>query len=105
MGTQDSSEQYDSYVGGGEGTKAQMIGYLFSQPYTIDQVRYTEGKHFDDGGWWVGWREGAPDVVGQFPSNFVEPAEAGRQAGGRDREMSMQSVGSDEPLTPRATGP
>ena len=57
----------------------------------------------DDGGWWVGWREGAPDVVGQFPSNFVEPAEAGQQAGGRDREMSMQSVGSDEPLTPRAT--
>eukprot|EP01045_Picozoa_sp_COSAG04_P022135 COSAG04_NODE_2461_length_4084_cov_1.596738_1_plen_254_part_10 len=53
MGTQDSSEQYDSYVGGGEGTKAQMIGYLFTQPYTIDQVRYTEGKHFDDGGWWV----------------------------------------------------
>ena len=41
MGTQDSAEQYDSYVGGGEGTKAQMIGYLFTQPYTIDQVRYT----------------------------------------------------------------
>ena len=45
VGSQDSSTQYDTYVGGG-GHGAQSIGYLFEQPFMIHQLTYTEGKHF-----------------------------------------------------------
>ena len=51
VGTQDSSQQYDSYVGGG-GYETESIGYTFVEAKTIDTLVLTEGKHFGDGGWW-----------------------------------------------------
>ena len=53
IGSQDSSKQYDSYVGDGGGHGTQSIGYLFAQPFVVSKITYTEGKHFWDGGWWV----------------------------------------------------
>ena len=46
----DSTLQYDTYDGGEEKDNV-WFGIEFTSTYTINGVEFTEGKHFDDGGW------------------------------------------------------
>lgn len=47
-----SSVQYDTYDGG-EKKDSVYAGIEFSKTYTLKRVEFTEGKHFDDGGWFA----------------------------------------------------
>ena len=57
FGSQDSSKQYDTYIGGG-GNENEFIGYTFTSPVVVKGITLKEGKHFWDGGYW----ETGPDV-------------------------------------------
>jgi glucose/arabinose dehydrogenase len=50
VGSDDSARQFDTFHAGAQGT-LDWIGYTFSEPRTITQVVFQEGKHFFDGGW------------------------------------------------------
>lgn len=46
--------QYDTYVGNRPVTDRQTyIGYLYPTARTVSQVRFTEGLHYGDGGWFA----------------------------------------------------
>lgn len=49
-GESDSMLQYDTYTGG---DKRELVsaGVMFDKPAELNGVRFTEGKHFGDGGW------------------------------------------------------
>lgn len=55
VGSGDSAQQFDSYHGGTQGSD-DWIGYdLLSAPapeFRFTGLRFQEGKHFVDGGWW-----------------------------------------------------
>lgn len=52
-GSNSSAVQYDTYCGG---AKSDFVyaGIQFSQSFVLTGVHFTEGKHFKDGGWFVG---------------------------------------------------
>ncbi len=48
------SEQYDTYILGdphGNPGKTVYIGYVYSQEKSVSVVKFTEGNHFGNGGW------------------------------------------------------
>lgn len=47
-----SSLQYDTYDGG-EKKDSVYAGIEFDKTYTLERVEFTEGKHFNDGGWFA----------------------------------------------------
>ena len=65
-GSQDSSKQYDTYIGGG-GNPNEFIGYTFDTAVVAKGISLQEGKHFWDGGWW----ETGPDVEVQVGGTWV----------------------------------
>ncbi|EKE05350.1 MAG: hypothetical protein ACD_19C00349G0001, partial [uncultured bacterium] len=47
-----SSIQYDTYLGS-TSDHDEYIGYIFSDKYIFTNVIFQEGKHFNDGGWFL----------------------------------------------------
>lgn len=43
--------QYDTYTGGGSDVPA-YIGYLYKTERDVQKIIFTEGNHFNNGGWW-----------------------------------------------------
>lgn len=43
-------QQYDTYCGR-TGAGEDFVGYTFPKPYTVKEFVFTEGKHFNNGGW------------------------------------------------------
>jgi hypothetical protein len=52
VGTNNSSQQYDSWDGDNAATE-DWIGYTFSSAKTFTKVVFQEGMHFGDGGWFT----------------------------------------------------
>ncbi len=52
VGTSDSRRQYDSYDGPAPAA-ADWIGYTFATARTFSSLRFQEGNHFGDGGWFT----------------------------------------------------
>jgi|GEM_PF-478817 len=50
VGSTDSSQQYDTWAGGGA-RAVDWIGYTFGSAYNFTKVVFQEGKNFTDGGW------------------------------------------------------
>lgn len=50
--------QYDTYVAN-SAAHDEYIGYVFKNPCVIDKLVFTEGMHFDNGGWFA---DGAPKL-------------------------------------------
>ena len=48
-----NEQQYDTYAGY-LGAHDEIIGYIFGGTVTVDKVVFTEGMHFNNGGWFVG---------------------------------------------------
>ncbi len=69
--TSDSSAalQYDTYCGGGE-LDSLYVGMKFDRTVSITGVKFTEGMHFWDGGWF----EKAPVLELLIEGNWVEVA-------------------------------
>ncbi|MBR4744076.1 MAG: ADP-ribosylglycohydrolase family protein [Oscillospiraceae bacterium] len=53
VGCDDSAQQYDTYDGGRK-RNTVYAGIEFEETLTVTGVRFTEGKHFWDGGWFDG---------------------------------------------------
>lgn len=51
-------EQYDTYIGY-VGEHDDFVGYVFYEEFNIDKLIFTEGMHFDNGGWFA---NGTPKV-------------------------------------------
>ncbi|HBL84582.1 MAG: hypothetical protein A2Y17_05985 [Clostridiales bacterium GWF2_38_85] len=47
-----NTEQFDTYVGY-MGTHDDYVGYFFYDTFKVSSVVYTEGMHFDNGGWFA----------------------------------------------------
>ena len=78
-GNSDSALQYDTYDGGAKKTFI-FAGVTFDTDATLDGVRFTEGKHFWDGGWFDGepyveiyndgvWRRAEAAIDREYPGN------------------------------------
>jgi len=77
VGSDDSAQQYDTYIGGSE-LDSLWAGVQFDVSATLTGVKFTEGKHFGDGGWFTSapavevlvngtWKEAAADVSPAYP--------------------------------------
>ncbi len=55
VGTNAPARQYDTYDGA-NGATEDWIGYEFLETQTFTRVRFTEGMHFYDGGWFTSLR-------------------------------------------------
>jgi hypothetical protein len=78
VGSTDSARQYDTFTG--DTTRAEdWIGYSFATSTRFVRVVFQDGKHFVDGGWFVGLklqvRQGVVWV--DVPGVVVSPAYAG----------------------------
>lgn len=82
VGSTDSSLQYDTYDGGGK-KDFVYAGIEFDIEATLSGVRFTEGKHFWDGGWFDGepyieiktgdsWRKIDATIDRKYPGNTEE---------------------------------
>ena len=87
VGTESSSLQYDTYT---KATKAEKVyaGVEFAGAYTISGVKFTEGRHFHDGGWFAEtpyieilkggkWEKAEAAISKAYPENTPEAQGAG----------------------------
>lgn len=65
----DPAESYDTYSYITPNVTG-IIGYLFRSGKEISIVRYSEGPHFDDGGW---FKNGAPDLQVLVNGEWIKP--------------------------------
>ena len=81
-GTDSSALQYDTYCGGAE-SDFVYAGIEFKGAYTISGVKFTEGKHFHDGGWFAEapyieiltggeWVKIDTEISKAYPANSLE---------------------------------
>ncbi len=79
VGSSDSALQYDTYDGGGAKSFI-YAGIRFDIEATLSGVRFTEGRHFWDGGWFSGepyaevyvdgsWRKVSASIDRPYPGN------------------------------------
>ena len=67
VGNDNSALQYDTYDGGRKRTSI-YAGIEFDETVTVAGLRFTEGKHFWDGGWF----EGKPDIEAMIEGTWVQ---------------------------------
>jgi hypothetical protein len=51
VGDQSPTRQYDTYTG--EVVNPQSVGYTFNGPVMVTKLTFTEGMHFNNGGWFT----------------------------------------------------
>jgi PKD repeat protein len=82
VGSGSSSDQYDTYTGAASAEKV-YAGIEFEGTYTISGVKFTEGKHFHDGGWFNGapyveilkdgvWQRIDAEISKAYPENNID---------------------------------
>ena len=68
--------QYDTYTGA-QGSIPAYIGYLYREEQNVSEISFTEGNHFNNGGWWKDgevWAEVYVDGQWIRPECTVSPA-------------------------------
>ncbi len=76
--------QYDTYDGGGKKTSV-YVGLQFNSTHTLDRVEFTEGMHFQDGGWFVRqpdvevlvngeWKKVSTTISSAYPTGNTQTA-------------------------------
>ena len=83
-----ASTQYDTYTKKPVGDEA-YIGYIYTSPKTVTGIKFIEGMHFDNGGWFAGgdirveiytgseWKSAETEISTPYPNGNEKKAFGG----------------------------